>query len=157
PWTKAKSFLMGSRCGFRIRSTRAAMALPYPVIVTACIELADFVERRDAMGLSPLAAATQPDSEQFRSSPRTLPIRPSKVRRSDIYLALGGVHGTETKTSYRIYRRDGSCDGVDHPGGHDVGGGCAELVIDLWPSTFAFVLRARPRPSCRRPPAPARR
>ena len=25
-----------------------------------------------------------------------LPIRPSKVRRSDIYLAPGGVHGTET-------------------------------------------------------------
>jgi len=28
-----------------------------------------------------------------------LPIRPSKVRRSDIYLAPGGVHGTETKTN----------------------------------------------------------
>src|SRR5262249_14237257 len=70
-----------------------------------------------------------------------LPIRPSKVRCSDIYLAPGGVHGTETKTSHRIYRRDGSCDSVDHPGGHDVGGGCAELVSDLPPSTFAFVLR----------------
>src|SRR5262249_56415805 len=58
------------------------------------------------------------------------PIRPSKVRRSDIYLAPGGVHGTETKTSYR---RDGSCDGVDHPSGHDVGGGSAELVTDLPP------------------------
>src|SRR6516162_2779179 len=51
------------------------------------------------------------------------------------------THGTETKTSDRIYRRDGSCDSVDHPGGHDVGGGCAELVSDLPPSTFAFVLR----------------
>jgi hypothetical protein len=29
----------------------------------------------------------------------SLPIRPSKVRHSDIYLAPGGVHGTETKTS----------------------------------------------------------
>src|SRR5262249_27876775 len=63
------------------------------------------------------------------------PIRPSKVRRSDIYLAPGGVHGTETKTSYR---RDGSCDGVDHPSGHDVGGGSAELVTPS--STSAFVL-----------------
>src|SRR5262249_44226824 len=72
-----------------------------------------------------------------------LPIRPSKVRCSDIYLAPGGVHGTETKTSHRIYRRDGSCDSVDHPGGHDVGGGCAELVSDLPPSTFAFVLIIR--------------
>jgi hypothetical protein len=29
----------------------------------------------------------------------SLPIHPSKVRHSDIYLAPGGVHGTETKTS----------------------------------------------------------
>ena len=29
----------------------------------------------------------------------SLPIRPSKVRHSDIYLAPGGVHRTETKTS----------------------------------------------------------
>src|SRR6516164_7913757 len=71
----------------------------------------------------------------------SFPFSPSKVQHRDIYLAPGGVHGTETKTSHRIYRRDGSCDSVDHPGGHDVGGGCAELVSDLPPSTFAFVLR----------------
>ena len=29
----------------------------------------------------------------------SLPVSPSKVRHSDIYLAPGGVHGTETKTS----------------------------------------------------------
>jgi hypothetical protein len=29
----------------------------------------------------------------------SLPIRPSKVRHSDIYPEPGGVHGTETKTS----------------------------------------------------------
>ena len=77
----------------------------------------------------------------------SLPIRPSKVRHSDIYLAPGGVHGTETKakTSWvRTCRRDGSCDGVEHPNDH--GGsrfGCARLVTDLSPSTFAFVLAGR--------------
>jgi len=29
----------------------------------------------------------------------SLPVNPSKVRHSDIYLAPGGVHGTKTKTS----------------------------------------------------------
>src|SRR5262245_64380491 len=40
-----------------------------------------------------------------------------------------------------MYRRDGSCDGVDHPNDH--GGprfGCAELVSGLPSSTFAVVL-----------------
>ena len=68
----------------------------------------------------------------------SLPIRPSKVRHSDIYLAPGGVHGTETKTSWaHICRRNG----VDRPRGHDVGVGCADHVSDLPPSAFAFVLR----------------
>ena len=31
-------------------------------------------------------------------------------------------------------------DGVVHPSGHDVGFGSGELVTDLPPSTFAFVL-----------------
>src|SRR5262249_58620832 len=41
-----------------------------------------------------------------------------------------------------MYRRDGSCDGVDHP--NDYGRppfGCDELVSDLPSSTLAFVLR----------------
>src|SRR5262249_19296238 len=41
-----------------------------------------------------------------------------------------GTHGTKTS-----YRRDCSCNGADHPNGHDVG-----RVADLPPSTFAFVL-----------------
>src|SRR5262249_57712931 len=45
----------------------------------------------------------------------------------------------------RIYRRDG----VDHPSGHDVGGGCAERVTDLPASTFAFVLRGTMRDHAR--------
>jgi hypothetical protein len=53
--------------------------------------------------------------------------------------ARRGTHGTET---VRIYRRDG----VDHPSGHDVDGGCAdERVTDLPASTFAFVLRGTMR------------
>src|SRR5215831_3185932 len=55
-----------------------------------------------------------------------------------------GIHGTETKTktsSVRIYRRDGSCNGVDH----DVGR-CAELVIPGLPaSIFACVLIPGPQ------------
>src|SRR5262249_5143680 len=67
---------------------------------------------------------------------------PLKVR----YWSQEGKHGTETKiktSSVRICRRDG----VDHPSGHDVGDGCAELanLSDLLASTFAFVLRA---PTC---------
>jgi len=87
----------------------------------------------------------------------SFPFSPSKVQHRDIYLAPGGVHGTETKTSHRIYRRDGSCDSVDHPGGHDVGGprfGCAELVSDVPSSTFAVVLggpQAAPRIERRAP------
>ena len=49
--------------------------------------------------LSPLAAATQPIQNNSDLAQGPLPIRPSKVPRSDIYLAPGGVHGTETKTS----------------------------------------------------------
>ena len=41
-----------------------------------------------------------------------------------------GTHGTKTS-----YRRDCSCNGADHPNGHDVG-----RVADLPASTFAFVL-----------------
>src|SRR5262249_3522884 len=41
-----------------------------------------------------------------------------------------GTHGTETS-----YRRDCSCNGADHPNGHDVG-----RMADLPASTFAFVL-----------------
>src|SRR6516164_7924226 len=41
-----------------------------------------------------------------------------------------GTHGTKTS-----YRRDCSCNGGDHPNGHDVG-----RVADLPASTFAFVL-----------------
>src|SRR5262249_14738590 len=43
-----------------------------------------------------------------------------------------GTHGTKTS-----YRRDCSCNGVDHPNGHGVG----QLVTDFRSSTFAFVLR----------------
>jgi len=56
----------------------------------------------------------QPKCEVAHTS---LPISPLKVRHSN----PGGVHGTETKTS-QVCRRDGSCNGVDHPSGHDVGG-----------------------------------
>src|SRR5262245_22716426 len=45
-----------------------------------------------------------------------------------------GTHGTQTS-----YRRDCSCNAVDHPNGHGVGH--AELVTDFRSSTFAFVLR----------------
>jgi len=51
-----------------------------------------------------------------------------------------GNSGNET-SSVRICRRDG----VDHPSGHDVGGGCAPQVSDLPASTYAFGLRA---PTC---------
>ena len=44
-------------------------------------------------------------------------------------------------------------DGVDHPSGRDVGDGSAELVTDLSPSAFAFVLRTPLRPLM---PDPAR-
>jgi len=51
-----------------------------------------------------------------------------------------GTHGTKGR-----YRRDCSCDGVDHPDGHDVG-----RVPDFPSSAFACVLR-RSRPAfCRR-------
>src|SRR5262249_6416027 len=67
-----------------------------------------------------------------------LPIPPSKVRHTDIYLSPAGDHGTKSKTNYaRTWRRNG----VDERGGHDVGVGCAEHVPDLPPSAFAFVLR----------------
>src|SRR6516165_158281 len=87
----------------------------------------------------------------------SFPFSPSKVQHRDIYLAPGGVHGTETKTSHRIYGRNGSCNGVDYPSGHDVGGprfGCAELVSDVPSSTFAVVLggpQAAPRIERRAP------
>jgi hypothetical protein len=48
--------------------------------------------RRSLQPLSPIQ-----NNSDLAQGP--LPIRPSKVRRSDIYLAPGGVHGTETKTS----------------------------------------------------------
>ena len=70
--------------------------------------------------------------EVAHTSPRLTPLK-SGTRigtRTVQEQAPGGVHGTETKTSCR---RDGSCDGVDHPSGHDVGGGSPELVIDLPP------------------------
>jgi hypothetical protein len=38
-----------------------------------------------------------------------------------------------------VYRRDGSCNGANHPSDVDVG--CTELVADLPSSTFAFVLK----------------
>src|SRR5262249_25431482 len=102
--------------------------------------------RRSLQPLSPIQ-----NNSDLAQGPH--PIRPSKVPRSDIYLAPGGVHGTETKTSYR---RDGSCDGVDHPSGHDVGGGSPELVIDLPPLPSAFVLGGRPA-FCLRSRTPASR
>src|SRR5262249_25355398 len=43
-----------------------------------------------------------------------------------------GTHGTKTS-----YRRDCSCNGADHPNGHDV---CHADVTDFRSSTFAFVL-----------------
>jgi hypothetical protein len=57
----------------------------------------------------------------------------------------GGEHGTQSKietNEVRTYRRDGSCDGIDHPADH--GGprlGSAERVTDLPPPTFACVLK----------------
>jgi len=65
-------------------------------------------------------------------------------------LAPGGRHGTETGQA-RIRLRDGSRDGGDHPGDHDVGGssesrqrfGCADFAEanDLPARTLEFVLR----------------
>jgi hypothetical protein len=48
-----------------------------------------------------------------------------------------GTHGTKTS-----YRRDCSCNGADHPNGHDVGGGCAGVanLSDLPASISALVL-----------------
>src|SRR5262249_18491659 len=53
-----------------------------------------------------------------------------------------GYMAPKPKPARFIYRRDGSCAGVDHPNDH--GGprfGCAELVSGLPSSTFAVVLR----------------
>src|SRR5262249_3722082 len=115
-----------------------------------------------ALSLSPLATATQPDSEQFRSSPRTLPIRPSKVRLRDIYLAPGGDRASEPKPGYEIDGRVGSGDGFDHPSSQDGGGGCAKLVSVFPPSLFPFFLGGStsflpPPPDARQrsPPQPA--
>src|SRR5262249_32988139 len=55
-----------------------------------------------------------------------------------------GTHGTKTS-----YRWDCSCNGADHPNGHDVG-----RVADLPASTSAFVL-GRSTAFCRRPWTPA--
>src|SRR5262245_51850182 len=56
--------------------------------------------------------------------------------------AMRGTDVTETNYACICLR-----DGIDHPNGHDVDGGCAERInsSDLPPPTFAFVLRA---PTC---------
>src|SRR5262249_30402629 len=109
---------------------------PQPVAVTlrAGCHRATVVSMRDHVPAKCEAAHT------------SFPFSPSKVQQGDIYLARQeGTHGTKTKTSsVRIYGRDGSCNGVDYPSGHDVGGprfGCAELVSDVPSSTSAFVVR----------------
>src|SRR5262249_30530427 len=109
---------------------------PQPVAVTlrAGCHRATVVSMRDHVPAKCEAAHT------------SFPFSPSKVQQGDIYLARQeGSHGTKTQTySVRIYGRDGSCNGVDYPSGHDVGGprfGCAELVSDVPSSTSAFVVR----------------
>src|SRR5262249_23087820 len=90
----------------------------------------------------------------------SLPIRPLKVRQLVLgpvlvprYRSLRGYNGTETRTGWasgclrdaHVCLRDSSCGG-GHPSGH--GGpqfGSAELLTDLPPPTFGFVLRA---PTC---------
>ena len=90
------------------------------------------------------------DGSKCEVAHRSLPIRPSKSRADR---SQGGVHGTETRTSWarvclgdaHVCLRDSSCGG-GHPSDH--GGpqfGSAELVTDLPLPTFAFVLRA---PTC---------
>src|SRR5262249_21330436 len=82
---------------------------PSPVTLRAGCHRATVVSMRDHVPAKCEVAHT------------SFPFSPSKVQQGDIHLARQeGTHGTKT-SSVRIYGRDGSCNGVDYPSGHDVG------------------------------------
>src|SRR5215475_5463293 len=83
--------------GFELQGLCSAFAAPEgPAkaieIIRASPNRSESTCRRSLQPLSPI----QNNSDLAQG---LHPIRPSKVRRSDIYLAPGGVHGTKTKIS----------------------------------------------------------